>query len=445
MANKQTIAQPHLGGPNLMKQVHATALNPAFKRESEDDFMLSTARTAIHAQKQYLKSADAIKNDNFRLKANTVLNVCREQLYQAQNNKDFDEVANNTPLMLESCFDSSDEEKKFWLEHGENLLNAHQIDVEKIRLQKAGEFEQNNLNQMLNETQKVLGETTISDAQNVLEQGVAAINSTEYLSDEEKQNYRHKYLAGGILNLALQNTDLAEKAVMKYLPDDEGVRTQLLKVRELNTAYQKKLKEKQDYDEKMSHLNYAVKLWQNRERGEINPAQYFVLSQSKGEVPILEDDGKYLQSPAAAVYRAMRQNKGEPVDAEQIREWQNYLINAYRQKEMNLDDVMWLQNNLLSKSYAQRPILDEEICAMIDKNFGEDKNERTSEALKFMENKAKFLFGILPDYEEKLEKLTEEFTKSGAYLSGGMRKHLAQKAAKKVAEMYELKADAKVV
>ena len=445
MANKQTIAAPHLGGQNLLQQVHSSSTYPVLKRESEDDFMLSTARMMMNAPKKYFKQTNTIKNDNLRLKADTVLNVCREQLYQAQTDDDFNEVVKNTPLMLESCFDGSDDEKKFWQEHGANLLNAHQLDVKNIRVQKNGEFEQNNLNQMLNETQKVLGETTIQDAENVLEQGVSAIDCTEYLNDDEKKVYRQKYLAGGILNLALQNSEQAERALQQYLPNDEALKMKIAKVRELQIADQKKAQEKQLYAQKMSALYDAVQLWQRLEKKQINPAQYFVLSQIEGEVPMLEDDGKYLQTPIAAVYRAMRQNKGEKIEAEQIREWQNYLISAYRQKEMDLDDVAWLQNNLLSKSYTGQSVLDEEICMIADKNFGNDKDERTTDALNFMEKKAKFVFGILPDYEEKLSELTEDFTKSGAYLSSGMKKYLAHKAAKKVAEMYELKVDAKMV
>ena len=402
MANKQILAAPHLGEQALLQSAQPTAFNAVLKRENEDDFLLATTRTALNAEKKYLRQTDRIKNDNFRLKADTVLNVCRAQLYQAQNNDDFDEVANNTPLMLESCFDGSDDEKKFWQEHGENLLNAHKIDVENIRLQKDGEFEKNDLNQMLFETQKVLGETFIDDAHNVLAQGVSAIDNTKHLSDEEKQTYRQKYLTGGILNLALQNADEAEQARQQYLPDDEDLKSKLSKVRELTASYEKQVKEEQLYQHKMAQLNEAVQLWQRLERKEINPAKYYVLSQLEGDLPLLEDDGKYLQAPIVAVYRALRQNGSKRIEAEQLREWQNYLVSAYRQDEIDLDNVMWWQNNLLSKAQSKQKILDDEICTQADKKFGEDKDERTPEALAFMEKKAKFVFGILPDYEEKL-------------------------------------------
>lgn len=455
MANKQKIPSMRLSGVMAKKPVAAHITAPARR------FIASEPN--LYADSVLLATADVLadkfkktEDERLAMQADMSLKATRQALENAQSPEQLNEIVKNNDDILAAQFDGDVNLKNFWKNHGDKILAANQNDTRKIVAKKQIDFGKQSLNSMLADNQNLLAETQDElKAGKLLQMGTDEIQNTPFLNEKDKETYRQGYLKTGILNLALHNPDAAGKAVDTYFNDEtlkSMLKNQIQQTKALNADFLNKEQQKQSRLTDINRLSDLQNLWQKKERGEISPAQYFVLAQNDDTQNSLTgrvwgDTEQRSDTPLTETYRLVRKmNEGAQLSTQELSDASNYLINAYRQNKLGFEETAALQNQLVAAQVDKNTadlMFDKEIDALADKAFGADVAASLTRgdfvAKTLMEDKARFALNLYQNYYAQKTALTSALLQNGGQLTPLTEKQISRKALDNVTNDLKLK------
>ncbi len=387
-----------------------------------------------------------IEEKHNKLKADSLLQNYRIALGNASSSEEFDNIASSIGNEVKNFFMASDSGKEFWDKHGAKIIENNNLDVEKIRTQKEYDFGKDALRTLLADNQSLLLRADRNKGSVLLENGVSEIENTIFLTDEEKRQYRDGYLKTGIYNLALSDVEGARIEANKYKSNlgDDFIKS-IDEIEALQIKERQNEKRKNERKEFVNNWSNALNLWQQKERGEILEAEYYVLS--KEYDGILNDENevenfefKYNEKPMNKAYSLVKKmNRGESVESSEICDASKALIRAYNDNKMNLDDVCNLQNKLIySQEDGEKKVdfLDQEIDEMVDNIFVRDVATNSMEAKNLMEEKARLGLLLNDVYYDKKMALMMKFTSEGGKITPKVSRLLKRKALEEAKEEF---------
>lgn len=458
MANRQRIPSWGLSGAMAKRPVAAQITHPA-QRFIASETGAYTDSVLLNTANMLADKMHKTETERLAMQADVSLKATRQALENAQSPDQLRDMVKNNDKVLAAQFDGDKKTQDFWRNHGDKILAANQADTQKIIAQKQIDFGKQSLNSMLADNQNLLAETQDElKAEKLLQMGSDEIQNTPFLNDNDKDTYRQGYLKTGILNLALHNPDAADKAVDAYFDDDtlkSTLKAQIQQTKAINDDY---LRQDEERQKRISYLNQfalAQDLWQKKERGDISPAQYYVLSQNshapthRGDfnVSVWGDDEQRSDTPLTETYRLVRKmNEGTPLSVQEISDASNYLINAYRQNKLGFEETAALQNQLLAaqtdKNTAEL-MFDREIDGLADKAFGADMSSSLTRgdyaAKLLMEDKARFALNLYQNYYAQKTALTSALLQNGGQLTPLAEKQISREALNNVTQDLKLK------
>ncbi len=441
MANKQSVGAVHLGG-GQMSQTMRPVVKPVIdntiidtKKDELNDFT-----TVLSSGQQYLIKLQKTEEENIRLKTIAALGNYRKQLYAAQNPEEFDQLVSNAPGMLEAMF-SDAKEADFWRQNGAEILRRNQLDSEKIRAEKSIEFGKKSLEELLANGQKTVALMPEINGAELIENGIDEIERSDFLSDEEKADYRSRYLNDGILNLALQNSKQAEYLRQKYLAEDEHFKKQFDEVKKLKDSVLEKSNEKQKNEEYLHRLDQVFHCWAQKERGDIDEAQYYILLNNEDNKLLWGDNENRSQTPLSEAYKMIKKigaNKDGSAVSD-VRDISGYLMNAYHQKKISLDEASDVFSQLINPSYLV--FNDQYSDVLLDEILALDTMDNSDEGKLFMEKKAELFFDVYNEYNTKKKVLAEEYKAQGGKLNDVVLKRIGRQAVNEIKEEFGFKTE----
>ncbi len=448
MANRQKIAPMGLAGVMAQRGLQTTLTVPG-KRFVAGNGGLETAGLLVDAGKKMAEERLETEKQRQAMEAAASLRASRQAMEAAETPEQLREIATTAEKSLPAQFGSENSGKAFWQEHGDKILEANRADTAKIAAMKQADFGRNSLRSMLADNQNLLAETAEPvQAEKLLEMGTGEIERTPFLTPEDKQFYRDGYLKTGILNLALNSPETAEAAADRYFPgDSDGIKARIAETRRLNEEGAKRQQERERQRSYLAAYGDAQSLWQKRERGEISPAQYYVLSADTNPEMLWGDGEDRSPAPLADAYRLVRKmNEGESLSAEEVRDAGNSLISAYRHSELGLEETAALQNQLVAAQQggnASELIFDRAVDELADRAFMRDipagAEQYTPYGRELMEHKAKLAFDIYQNYYGRKTALAEEFTAQGGQMTPAAAKKIGRQALAETAAELNLK------
>ena len=415
MANRQKIAPMGLAGVMAQRGLQTTLTVPG-KRFVAGNGGLETAGLLVDVGKKMAEERLETEKQRQAMEAAASLRASRQAMEAAETPEQLREIATTAEKSLPAQFGSENSGKAFWQEHGDKILEANRADTAKIAAMKQADFGRNSLRSMLADNQNLLAETAEPvQAEKLLEMGTGEIERTPFLTPEDKQFYR----------------------------DGDGIKARIAETRRLNEEGTKRQEERERQRSYLAAYGDAQSLWQKRERGEISPAQYYVLSADTNPEMLWGDGEDRSPAPLADAYRLVRKmNEGESLSAEEVRDAGNSLISAYRHNELGLEETAALQNQLVAAQQggnASELIFDRAVDELADRAFMRDipagAEQYTPYGRELMEHKAKLAFDIYQNYYGRKTALAEEFTAQGGQMTPAAKKIGRQALAETAAEL----------
>ncbi len=464
MANRQKVPFMRLGGAMLKRPVAAQITSPA-RRFLASDSSLYVDSALLEAANTLADKMQKTEDERLAMQADVSLKATREALQNAATPDELQNMVKDGDKALAAQFDGDEKARAFWKKHGDNILAAHRDDTKKIVAEKQIDFGKQSLNSMLADNQNLLADNgDAAKVSRLLEMGTDEIQKTPFLTEPDKKNYRQGYLKTGILNAALNNPEAASRAVDMYVDDEaekKQLKAQIQETKSLTATAQQQDQAKRERLDLLNRLSAAQSLWQQKEHGDISPAQYFVLRQkntvsnASGEkslqtIDIWGDDEERSLTPLSEVYRLVRKmNEGTQLSAQEISDASNYLINAYHQNKLGLEEVSALQNQLLA-AQSDKPtaemMFDKEVDALVDKAFAADLSAASTRgnfmAQQLMEDKAKFALDIYQNYYATKTALASSLQQNGGQLTPLQEKKISRLALDGVIKDMMLKTNA---
>ena len=464
MANRQKVPFMRLGGAMLKRPVAAQITSPA-RRFLASDSSLYVDSALLEAANTLADKMQKTEDERLAMQADVSLKATREALQNAATPDELQNMVKDGDKALAAQFDGDEKARAFWKKHGDNILAAHRDDTKKIVAEKQIDFGKQSLNSMLADNQNLLADNgDAAKVSRLLEMGTDEIQKTPFLTEPDKKNYRQGYLKTGILNAALNNPEAASRAVDMYVDDEaekKQLKAQIQETKSLTATAQQQDQAKRERLDLLNRLSAAQSLWQQKEHGDISPAQYFVLRQkntvsnASGEkslqtIDIWGDDEERSLTPLSEVYRLVRKmNEGTQLSAQEISDASNYLINAYHQNKLSLEEVSALQNQLLA-AQSDKPtaemMFDKEVDALVDKAFAADLSAASTRgnfmAQQLMEDKAKFALDIYQNYYATKTALASSLQQNGGQLTPLQEKKISRLALDGVIKDMMLKTNA---
>ena len=464
MVNRQKVPFMRLGGAMLKRPVAAQITSPA-RRFLASDSSLYVDSALLEAANTLADKMQKTEDERLAMQADVSLKATREALQNAATPDELQNMVKDGDKALAAQFDGDEKARAFWKKHGDNILAAHRDDTKKIVAEKQIDFGKQSLNSMLADNQNLLADNgDAAKVSRLLEMGTDEIQKTPFLTEPDKKNYRQGYLKTGILNAALNNPEAASRAVDMYVDDEaekKQLKAQIQETKSLTATAQQQDQAKRERLDLLNRLSAAQSLWQQKEHGDISPAQYFVLRQkntvsnASGEkslqtIDIWGDDEERSLTPLSEVYRLVRKmNEGTQLSAQEISDASNYLINAYHQNKLSLEEVSALQNQLLA-AQSDKPtaemMFDKEVDALVDKAFAADLSAASTRgnfmAQQLMEDKAKFALDIYQNYYATKTALASSLQQNGGQLTPLQEKKISRLALDGVIKDMMLKTNA---
>lgn len=426
MANRQSVPSTALAGAAAKTTVKTVPIAAGQERIHALDDGFLTAFAVTDAAAKYVDYKKKTDEESARLKAAAVLGNARQELLNAQNIDEFENAVKQNENILQSAFNGDKNEENFWRANSGKIKELNRRDVEALRQVKMNDFGKNSLNQMLADNQNVLALQPFGQGQQLLKRGIDEIAQTPFLTDDEKAQYRKDYLTTGILNLAINAPDDALEAAKQYLPDDENLQEKISRTGELRMKALAEAKQTADDNSYRNDISQAFNLWQQKERGQLNEAAYYVLAQNNRADILWGDNEVRSDTPLADTYRLFRQmNSGVKLKPEEVRDAGNYLISAYKQKKIGLDEVSALQNQFLNNAVEADSIIND----TVDKIFGVDAREKSYDADVFMENKARWALEFYEAYAQEKNARIAEFNAGGGVMTPAILRRFSREAA----------------
>ncbi len=439
MANRQSVPSMAGSGVMALQTAKASPTPTGMKREYAGNGMTEFLAEAADVTSLALKKKKISDFEQMSYETDEVLQGYRAQLSNAKSAEEFDTISKAAEDDLKSRFADRLNGAEFWSEHGANILRANRSDVQKMREKKDFDFGKESLTSMLSGSQNMLARSAGDKGDKLLARAVAEIDNTPFLETAEKQQYRDDYLKTGILNLALNDPDKASAMTDKYMPAfRDELKKRIDDTRVLKEAFDKQEKERRQREADIAEYRQAFSYWQAKEEGNINPAEFYVLTAENKPETLWGERENRSDTPLADAYRIVKKiNSGSQLSAEELRNAGNHLISAYRQKKLGLLEVGELQNQLMlaegDKAFSGL-LFDKEVDALADRVFMPDAEG--TDAADFMEEKAKLAFQIYENYYSKKTALADEFAEQGGVITPALEKRFRKQAlAETCAEM----------
>lgn len=427
--NEQTVPSMQKGGALLRNEANGVLLPVGLKRYAAGGEMLGGISDVLKKTAQLANERNKYEEEKNRLYADAVLNEYKLALSNAKNPEEFDSIATSIDGDVKNVFSLNEGGKIFFEKYGNKLLEENRKDIEKIRNLKEYDFGKNSLKSMLANNQSMLVNAMSKKGDVLLSRGVDEINKTKFLDDKERDELRKEYLTTGILNLALSDENEAYNQAKKYMADvDDGLVNkigEISKFRKLDEENKLNAENKKKF---IKQISDATSLWQQKERGEIGNAEFFVLSSQYDD----EIFGKNNSGDLVDAYKILKKmNNGNELSNDEIKNAENGLINAYKKGKMGFDQVASLQNKIIeaqSDSNLAKRFFDNDIEEFVDSVFVKDVEATDFVSKKIMEDKARLGLDIYETYYGKKMALFQDFINQGGILNSQAEKVLGKKA-----------------
>lgn len=446
MANKQTVPSSNLRGVFIKDEIRSDPVPVEKKRELASNGTASALFFASVGVGNFLKERRAHEIEKRKFLVDNDLQAYRERLNNAKNPEEFMEISKGIETDLRDKYQNDFFGKEFWNEHGEKILEANLSDIEKIRQNKQVEFGKNSLNEMLALNQNMLVSANASKANVLLANAVDEIDNSVFLSQDEKKNYRDGYLRAGIVNLALNDDEEALVQAKKYFGDDKDLIEKISETKRLKEIAYESKQEEEKRQKYLSEFSDVISLWQQKAKGNISDAEFFVLTKDVNKNLIWGDRENRSYYPLVEAYKLVKKmNSGQRLTVDEVGEAGNYIINAFNKKQIGAEEAVSWQNQILmgqtDKSSAEL-IFDNKADELADLVLMEDveyNKNMFGEAENFMEQKAKLSFDIYENYYGKKMALTEEFRAMGGVVTPAMKRKFARQAIEETRDELGLK------
>ena len=386
--------------------------------DNNEDIKLAVK--AVNVGTNIIHERKNIEIEKNKLIADEALNRYREALFNVNNPNEFDAVANMAENDVKKYFNQTQEGKEFWNKFGNTLIQKNSQDIENIRKQKEFDFGKRNLNQLLADNQNMLVRADKKRANLLFDEALRHIENTNFLSSEEKKEYRNNYLNRGILNVALKDTVVAKDLAKKFSVDETD--NLFLKIDEIERIKRNEeailLKRKQD-DDYLNKSKKAFMLWKGFESGEISQSQYWLLGSELGEEFNSSEISDITDRPMVKAYQLIKEiksNDNNELDVKKINQVSKYLMGAYKQNKLKLNEVSFLQDMLFSQG-DESLSFDSEIDDLADSVFIKDLYLKNQNLRDVMENKASLALRLHDVYGEKKRELFNGFLSNGGSLT----------------------------
>ena len=352
MSNKQSLPNTKLDGVFLKKKITSSALSDKVMNFSDYDNGLGAVSDVADLAKNMLVQKRKVEYENNRVMADALLQTYREQLGQVDNEDDFDNIAKMAEDDLKSQMDNGFWSREFWEDNGDNILEANRKDVANLRALKEKEFGRNSLNTFLDNNQNMMAKASLGKANLLIDSGLDEINKSLFLDDEEKKVYKDKFLKSGLLNLALNNPDDALIRAGKYEGDDkEDLIDKINQTKVLREQAIKKQEEKVARERDISAFNRAFGLWNAKESGAINDAEFFVLNADDDKNLLWGMNEVRSKQPLVDAYKIIKKaNSGNSLSVDDIKNVGNYLIGAYKNKDIGVNKASFIHNQMIASN-----------------------------------------------------------------------------------------------
>lgn len=443
MANKQSVPGMALGGGALrqgMKNVTATTnVHREMPVNNALDAFVGVTEAAASGADFYQK----YKNAGQQYKADNILQTNREQLQSAGSEEEFDNILRNFEVSFPSEFSEDSWGRNFWNNNGSKLLDAHRKDAERIKAVKQFEFGKSSLTSSLMDNQNLLANSSGDKGRMLLDKGLEDIAATPFLNEGEKENYRSGFIRNGVLNLALNDPRAATSYMENNMPASENREVLNNRLNEIQRLSEKVARDAAEDDErlqKISDYGQQMQLWVEKERGNLSDAEFYVLTAEDDKDGLWAMREERTQAPLGMLYKTVRKmGQGEKLSADEARDAGNYLISAYRQNKIGLDEAADLQERIMQaatdKTEARR-FFDNEAAGLADKILLPDIDAAAGDvpAETFMDKKAKLAFEINDIYNAKRDILTGVFEEQGGKLTPAYARRINQQALRETRE-----------
>ena len=416
MSNKQTLPNTKLEGVFLRKKVASSALSDDVMN-FDDESGLEVVSDVANLAKNMLNQKRKVEYENNRVMADALLQSYREQLGQVDNEDDFDNIAKMAEDDLKSQMDNGFWSREFWEDNGDNIIEANRRDIANLRMIKEKEFGRNSLNAFLDNNQNMMIKASLPKANLLIDSGIDEIDNSLFLDDEEKKVYKNKFLRSGLLNLALNNPEDALVRANKYEGQDkDDLIDKINKTKVLRDEAIKKQEEKAFREREVGVFNRAFGLWEAKESGAISDAEFFVLNADDDKNLLWGMNEVRSSQPLVEAYKIIKKaNGGIELSVDDIKNAGNYLIGAYKNKDIGVNKASFIQNQIV-----------------VSNEGGEVSNI-------FMNEKAKLAFDIYENYYGKKLALTEEFKNKGGVITPAIERKFGMDALAEIRDELSLR------
>lgn len=425
--------------------------------------MASYIYEAAMADASNAESAQSVRKrldkERYVLAADNLLTQYRRDLSAAQTPKELKEIMKRIGREMSARFAEDEDSKAFWQENGGRLMEANRTDTEAIEQRKEFEFGRKSLRELLADAEDMLATATGAQGLQLLQLGLAEIEQSQFLSEDDRVVVRESFLTKGLLNLALNDAEAALRMAEVFpLAEKEALKA---KIGEVSTRVrQDSLQEEVEAQRQayISEMKQALEVWQQAENGEISPAAFYVLKQQMGEDKLWGEQ-QQLERPLFLIGSMFGKiNQSGEILPEDVNALANLFICAYKNGKITFEQAAFWQNNLMQaledEEFAKILIddaIDEKIALVLgplvnvggdeaaDDEAGSDDGAAFSAMAEAYVGEALNIYGA---YYTKKAELAEKMQEKSARLAVLDRRKLAQQAWNGVQKEYGLKESA---
>ena len=444
MSNKQSLPNTRLDGVFLKKKITSNPLSASGMDFFDDKGGFGVASELTDLAKNMGQQKRKVEYENNRVMADALLQTYREQLENAENEDDFENIAKLAEDDLLSQKDSGFWSREFWEDNGDNILEANRKDVANLRAIKEKEFGRNWLNAFLDNNQNMMAKAGSGKASLLLDGGLNEIDNSLFLGDEEKKVYKDKFLKSGLLNLALNNPDDAIAKIEKYSGEDkDDLLSKINQTKVLRDEAIKKQEEKAFREREVNAFNRAFGLWQAKESGVISDAEFFVLNADDDKNLLWGMNESRSSQPLVDAYKIVKKaNGGSVLSVDDIKNVGNYLIGAYKNNDIGVNKASFIQNQLIVSNEGDEVkelLFDKNVDDLLDVVLMEDVSGSDELSNVFMNEKAKLAFDVYETYYGKKLALTDEFRSKGGVVTPAIERKFGMQALSEIKDELSLK------
>ena len=262
MANRQKIPAFATLSSTPRSALSAQVTSPQ-RRFIASDGSLMAQSAVLEASAVFADKIKKTNNKRLALQADASLKAYRQAMKNAQSPQQLEDIVNSEEKNLAGQFNNDKQSKDFWKNYGDKILDANRQDTQKIVAQKQIDFGKQSLSSLLADNQNLLADThDEAKAQQLFDVATQEIQSSPFLSPQDKETYQNAYLNTGILNLALNAPEAADKAVDKYFTQGNSDLKNKISQTKLLAQNDAQLQRQKQHDlNSLQQLQQAQTLW----------------------------------------------------------------------------------------------------------------------------------------------------------------------------------------